>query len=56
MLHAELIGYDALKLRDALIAKDKPQVIVIPSEGISSNDAQKLLRDSGLWFVEENTS
>jgi len=53
VLHVELLGYDSSKLRDALASKDKPQVVIIPSEGLTSADAQKLLRDSGLWFIED---
>lgn len=51
VLHTDLIGSDAAKLKAAVEAPDKPMVVVVAYEGLTSADAKKLLIDAGLWYI-----
>lgn len=47
-----MIGADAAKLRDAMTSSEPPMVIVLPTEGLTTANAEKLLKDSGLWYLK----
>ncbi len=51
VLHAEMLGYDAERLREAAEKPQKLKAIVIPTEGITTSQSKKLLQDAGLWYL-----
>ena len=53
VLHTELISNDAGQLREALLAPDKPKVVVVAHEGMPVGAAESLLIQSGLWLIEK---
>jgi len=52
VLHTDVINNDPIRLKEAVDSKQSPKAIVVPSEGLSANDARKLIQDSGLWILE----
>ena len=44
---------DPVKIREAVLSKDHPLVVVIPREGMTPNEGQALLKACGLWFLTE---
>lgn len=53
VLHADLLGRDVARLKDALASKEPPKALVIPYEGLAVADAVTLLKDIGLWIIKE---
>ena len=51
VLHTDLIGSDAIKLKAAVQSEDKPMAIVIPHESMPPAQAKVLLTDAGLWYI-----
>jgi len=51
VLHTELVGEDAAKLKEAVEGKDRPLVVVLPKDYTDPGKAKKLLIDSGLWYL-----
>jgi hypothetical protein len=51
VLHTDLIGADADKLKAAVTSPDKPMVVVVAHEGLSPSVAKQLLMDAGLWYL-----
>jgi len=55
VLHVELIGYDAAKLRQSVEGKDNkadlPYAIVVPKDFNDPSKTKQLLIDSGLWYI-----
>jgi hypothetical protein len=42
---------NAKKIRDAVLSSDRPMAVVVPHEGLAPSDAQKMLKEAGLWFT-----
>ena len=51
VLHTDLIGADAEKLKVAVEGPDKPMVVVVAHEGLTPANAKLLLVKAGLWFL-----
>ena len=51
VLHTELLGNDPVKIKEAVESKEPPKVIIVPYEGMSVDQAHKMLQDSGLWIL-----
>lgn len=65
VLHTELMGHSPVLLKDAVSRNDDahskkqgterhirgPKVIVVPSEGMSSEQAKTMLLEAGLWYL-----
>eukprot|EP00595_Chromulina_sp_UTEXLB2642_P003458 CAMPEP_0196763706 /NCGR_PEP_ID=MMETSP1095-20130614/4582_1 /TAXON_ID=96789 ORGANISM="Chromulina nebulosa, Strain UTEXLB2642" /NCGR_SAMPLE_ID=MMETSP1095 /ASSEMBLY_ACC=CAM_ASM_000446 /LENGTH=247 /DNA_ID=CAMNT_0042117465 /DNA_START=524 /DNA_END=1264 /DNA_ORIENTATION=+ len=45
VLHTNLLKYDAIKIKEAIASKDHPMAIVIPIEGLTYDQMEKLLKD-----------
>jgi len=53
VLHTATLGHDAAKIKEAVVSKDHPMAVVVPYEDLSLAEAEKLLRDSGLWVLKD---
>jgi len=54
VVHAELLGYDPIKLKQSIEGKEKadlPYAIIIPKDFNNLQKAKKLMIDSGLWLI-----
>jgi len=51
VLHTELMGHDSAKLKAAATGAKKPRAIVVPSDGMTSAQAKKMLQGAGLWYL-----
>jgi len=51
VLHTELMGHDPVKLKEAAASSKKPLAIVVPTEGMTSAQAKKMLQGAGLWYL-----
>ena len=51
VLHADLLAYDPHLLAEAAQSSDPPKAIVIPSEGITPEQAKQFLQDAHQWFI-----
>lgn len=51
-LYTGLLNNDPLKVKDAVNAKNRPKILVVPSD-IPFVDAQKMLEGAGLWFLSK---
>lgn len=51
VLHTELMGHDANRLKEAAASENKPLVIVVPTEGMTPAQAKKMLQSAGLWYL-----
>ena len=52
VLHIDLLGGDAKRLKEAVEARDSPMVVVLPYR-MPVADATSLLKAAGLWFLNE---
>jgi hypothetical protein len=51
VLHAELVGYDAAKLKDAVASKEPPMAVVVPKDFVDPTRPKRMLSEAGLWFL-----
>lgn len=51
VLHAELMGYDPLKVKEAVGAKEPPLAVVFPKDFADPSRPKRLLSEAGLWFM-----
>ncbi len=52
ILHSEILAHQPAKIKEAVSSKNAPKVLVLPTEGLSAADAEKILKESGLWFIQ----
>lgn len=53
VLHTSTLNNDAAKIKEAVVSKDHPMVIVLPYEDLTLAESEKLLRESGLWVLKD---
>lgn len=51
VLHTELMEHDPAKIKDAVLSKEPPLVVVMPKDFSGSQKTKKILSDSGLWYL-----
>lgn len=54
VLHTELMGHDAIKVRAAVEVKegqDKPYVVIVPKNFEDVTKAKQFMIDAGLWLM-----
>lgn len=51
VLHTELVAHDPTKLAAAINSATPPKVVVVPTEGVTTDQAKTLLKAAGLWNI-----
>lgn len=55
VLHANILGNDPVKIKEAVTSTEPPMAIVVSAEDVSVGDTEKILRASGLWVLTEGS-
>lgn len=53
VLHTATVNNDATKIKEAVTYKEPPMAIVLPYEDLTMEETEKIIRDSGLWVLNE---
>lgn len=51
VLHAQVMGFDPAKIKDAVTSKEPPFVVILPKDFTDSTKPKRILSDAGLWYL-----